>query len=329
MPAIKFFLVPVMLTIVGISAVFFVAVSSLLAPTVSIYLDGGGPALSPDEPYTIYLFAGDTERLMFYVEASTTYAWIEFTIERFSKELILVDDGAIINAPLSFKSKVAELHTYPFHGFTVAATDQPGNYEIDLRIVISNIFSRNYSYKIVVVVEPVYVKPYSYEFLLPGAMIYNFRHENRTWIDVTTLDYFISREIKVEPVGISVAYGMTYTDVEVHMPNEVDEETLTMVLEKVASGEYSLTGSEYYGWSTYIKEERKYPIVDLPKLQESIESDLRVSPTGVLADGVKIIIYMPHEVDRTQLEAAVSKFIQQDGVTWSSELEREKGFPQD
>jgi hypothetical protein len=76
-----------------------------------------------------------------------------------------------------------------------------------------------------------------------------------------------------------------------------------------------------------MKEERKYPVVDLPKLQEFIETYLGVSPTGVLADGVRIVICMPHEVDRTQLEAAVGEFIQQGGVTWSSELEREKGIP--
>jgi hypothetical protein len=100
---------------------------------------------------------------MFYVEASTTYAWIEFTIERFPEELMLVHDGKLIDAPYSFKGKVAELHRYPFYGFTVvAATDQPGNYEIDLRVVISNVFSRDYSYKIVVIVEPVPTKPYNY-----------------------------------------------------------------------------------------------------------------------------------------------------------------------
>jgi hypothetical protein len=328
MPAVKFFLVAIILTIVAISAIFFVAVSGLLAPRLSLYLDVGGPALSPDEPYTIYMLTGDAERLMFYVEASTTHAWIEFTIERFSKELMLVKDGKIIDAPQSFGGKVAELHMYPFYGFAVAAaTDQPGNYEIDLNVVISNIFSRKYSYKIVVVVEPKYVKPYSYEFLLPATMVYTLSHEDRTWIDVTTLDYFISREVEVEPVGISVVYNMTYTDVEVHMPKEVDEETLAMVLEKVASGVYSLTGSKYYSWSRYMKEERKYPVVDLPKLQEFIETYLGVSPTGVLADGVRIVICMPHEVDRTQLEAAVGEFIQQGGVTWSSELEREKGIP--
>jgi hypothetical protein len=267
---------------------------------------------------------------MFYVEASTTYAWIEFTIERFPEELMLVHDGKLIDAPHSFKGKVAELHRYPFYGFTVvAATDQLGNYEIDLRVVISNVFSRDYSYKIDVVVEPVPIKPYSYEFLLPGAKVYSLRHEDRAWVDVTTLDYFISREVGVEPVGVSVVYGMSHADVEVHMPHEVNEEILTTVLEKVVSGDYSLTASEYYSWSQHVKKERKYPIVDLPKLQEFIESDFGVSPTGVLADGVKITIIMPQEADRTQLEATVNRFIEQGGVTWSSELEREKEFSPD
>jgi hypothetical protein len=66
-----------------------------------------------------------------------------------------------------------------------------------------------------------------------------------------------------------------------------------MVLEKVVSGEYSLTGSEYYGWSRYMKEERKYPIVDSPKLQESIESEEAQNKL------ISLALYRAHKADGT------------------------------
>lgn len=47
-------------------------------------------------------------------------------------------------------------------------------------------------------------KPYDYEFLLHGAAVYVFEYDKKVYVDATTLDYFITHETGIEPVGIGV-----------------------------------------------------------------------------------------------------------------------------
>lgn len=169
-------------------------------------------------------------------------------------------------------------------------------------------------------------RPYAYEFLLPGAMIYDFEYDGKVGVDVTTLDYFITHKIGVEPVGIGVATGeMTfggevedgeYTKITIDMPKDVNDGLLKSVVDKVISGEYVLSAGEYDRWGIYVKEGRKYPIINAYALQEFIKDRSGINPIGVSTSGVKIIVHMSQPVDKARLEAIVNDFLQQNSVTW-------------
>jgi len=174
--------------------------------------------------------------------------------------------------------------------------------------------------------EPPSPRPYDYEFLLPGAMIYTFEYDKKVGVDATTLDYAITHEIGVEPVGISVAIGGTafgrevkdgeYAKITIDMPEKVNEGLLKNVVERVISGEYALSASEYDRWGIYVKEERKYPIIDAYALQEFIEEKLGINPIGFSTSGIKVIVHMPQPVNGVQLEVIVNEFLQQKGIKW-------------
>ena len=172
------------------------------------------------------------------------------------------------------------------------------------------------------------IPPYNYEFLLPGAVVYTFEYERRLNVDTTVLDYFIMNEFMVEPIGISIACGSRaiaygsreplqfYTEITIHMPSVVDRERLKEVIERVASGEYTLSADECDRWGMYMKEERRYPIINVQALQEFIRERMGIDPVGVTAGGVKIIVHMPQPIERAQLEEIVNEFLQQNDVEW-------------
>lgn len=174
--------------------------------------------------------------------------------------------------------------------------------------------------------EPPSHKSYDYEFQLSGAAIYVFEYDKKVNVDATSLDYFITHETGVEPVGISVAFGWTafsgkevdgqYTRITIHMPEEVNEALLKNVVEKVISGEYTLSASEHDYWGIYVKEKRKYPTIDAHALEEFIEEKLGINPIGVSTSGVRVIIHMPQPVNGAQLEVIVNEFLQQKGIKW-------------
>jgi hypothetical protein len=169
--------------------------------------------------------------------------------------------------------------------------------------------------------EPSSLKSYDYEFLLPGTAMYTFEYDKKVSVDVTTLDYAITHEIGVEPVGVGVTtkgpmFGGKgtngqYTKITIYMPEKVNGKLLKNIVDKVISGEYILSASESDGWSIYAKEERKYPIIDAYALQEFIKERLGINPIGVSTTGVKIIVHMPQPIDKAQLGAIVNEFLQQ------------------
>ena len=165
------------------------------------------------------------------------------------------------------------------------------------------------------------IPPYNYEFLLPGAVVYTFEYERRLNVDTTVLDYFIMNEFMVEPIGISITRAYRellqfYTEITIHMPSVIDRERLKEVIERVASGEYTLSADECDRWGMYMKEERRYSVINVQALQEFIRERMGIDPVGVTAGGVKIIVHMPQPIERAQLEEIVNEFLQQNGIEW-------------
>jgi len=172
--------------------------------------------------------------------------------------------------------------------------------------------------------EDLNTKPYDYELLLPGAAVYMFEYYDKVDVDATMLDFFITRDAGVEPVGISVLNSKEkneqFTKITVDMLGKVNEELLTKVVKKVVSGEYTLSASEHDRWSVYIRE-RKYPIINASALQEFINEKLTINPIGVSTSGVRIVVHMPQPVNKAQIEAVVNEFLQQKGIMWAKSHE--------
>ena len=92
--------------------------------------------------YYLYMYMGNTKKL-------------QVKIKYFSKELkLLTLDNKTIEAPYLWQVKVDEMQ-FEYWGFRIIAPTHPGDYEINLRITVSNwLSSQTYPQKITVRVEP-------------------------------------------------------------------------------------------------------------------------------------------------------------------------------
>ena len=105
-----------------------------------------GMYVNGTDVYYLYMYMGNTKTL-------------QVKIEYFSKELKLQTlDNKTIEAPYLWQRKADE-RQYEYYGFRIIAPTQPGDYKINLRIIVSNwSSSQEYPQTITVRVEPLPLK---------------------------------------------------------------------------------------------------------------------------------------------------------------------------